>query len=209
MRICCLTAHPDDLELGCAGTLLKFQEQGAVIDSVVLVKPSIEVRDGRTMQNIVDECHRSYEISGFNLKVHDTATFYNGRPNLTCDTNTITLVGELVKNTDYDLVMLPHPEDWHQDHRTVHDIGTSLFTKRATEIWTMDQWPYAARHAHGNIKVDITQQWEKKMSMICCYETYFTDPADLEEIDRTHKYWAVTTPANYCESFSLEKRYVR
>ena len=33
-NILAIGAHPDDVELGCAGTLLKFQAQGAEVDIV-------------------------------------------------------------------------------------------------------------------------------------------------------------------------------
>ena len=34
-RILAIGAHPDDVELGCSGTLLKYQAQGSHIDIVV------------------------------------------------------------------------------------------------------------------------------------------------------------------------------
>ena len=34
-RILAVGAHPDDVELGCSGTLLKYQAEGAHIDIVV------------------------------------------------------------------------------------------------------------------------------------------------------------------------------
>lgn len=202
MRICCLTAHPDDLEIGASGTLLKYQSRGAVVDSVILVKPSAEVRSNRSKEIVLDESMNSYEISGFNIKVFDTPLFDNGRPNLTCDTNTITAVSQLVEGHDYDLVILPNPTDWHQDHRCTYEIGMSIFARRAQEIWTVDAWPYCTRSQHGNIKVDISQQWYKKLSLIKCYHSYITDQ-NLIDIGKINQYWGVCTESEYAESFNL------
>jgi len=208
MRICCLTAHPDDLEIGAAGTLLKYQSQGAVVDSVILVKPSAEVRSNRSKEIVLDESMHSYALSGFNVQVFDTPLFDNGRPNLTCDTNTITAVSKLVLDRDYDLVLLPSPHDWHQDHRCTYDIGMSIFARRAPEIWTMDTWPYCVRHSHGNIKVDISQHWYKKLSLIKCYTSYITNQ-DLADIEKINQYWGVCMNSSHAESFDLVKKNVR
>jgi LmbE family N-acetylglucosaminyl deacetylase len=54
MKILAVTAHPDDLEIACAGTLKRFQDAGAEIISVVTVKPSAEVHTNRN-QHIVDQ----------------------------------------------------------------------------------------------------------------------------------------------------------
>ena len=53
-RILAVGAHPDDVELGCSGTLLKYQAEGAHIDIVVCrddnaPKPSVW-RDREKMQ---------------------------------------------------------------------------------------------------------------------------------------------------------------
>ena len=54
-KILAIGAHPDDVELGCAGTLLKFKAMGADVDIVVArddnaPKPSVR-RDSEQMQN--------------------------------------------------------------------------------------------------------------------------------------------------------------
>lgn len=202
MRICCLTAHPDDLEIGASGTLMKYQEQGAVVDSVVLVNPRVDTRPNRTQEVVLDEIKQSYHLTRFNLSIHNTAEFYNGRPNLTCDTNTITEVGELITDKNYDLVILPNPTDWHQDHRTTYEIGMSIFARCAKELWTMDTWPYCLRSQHGNVKVDISDQWIAKERVIQCYSSYILD-TDVQQIRRINQYWGVQAGVDYAESFNL------
>lgn len=202
MRICCLSAHPDDLEIGCSGTLMKYQEQGAVVDSIVLVEPAKDIRPNRSKTVVDQELAISYALTNFNLRVYNTPQFYNGRPNLTCDTNTITEVSELITDKNYDLVILPSPTDWHQDHRTTYEIGMSIFARRARELWTMDAWPYCLRSNHGNIQVDISDQWIAKEKVIRAYRSYITDD-DVKSIARTNQYWAVKINTDYAESFNL------
>ena len=52
-NILAIGAHPDDVELGCVGTLLKFKAQGSNVDIVVArddnaPRPSVR-RDRNTM----------------------------------------------------------------------------------------------------------------------------------------------------------------
>lgn len=206
MRILCLTAHPDDLEVGAIGTLLKYQEQGATINSVVLVRPSGELRANRNALIVTEELSNSYSLTNFNLHVYQTPLFDNGRPNLTVDTNTITSVGKLVGNSDYDLVILPSPSDYHQDHRATYEIGMSLIARKAREIWTIDAWPYNTRTTQqGNILVDITKQWPVKVKAIKSYYTYFGEK-ELDMITKQASYWGSKINADYAESFTLIHR---
>jgi LmbE family N-acetylglucosaminyl deacetylase len=60
MKIVVVSAHPDDLEIGCSGTLKKYQDAGAEIISVITVKPSVETNSERNEDIVLDELKRSY-----------------------------------------------------------------------------------------------------------------------------------------------------
>ena len=66
-KILAIGAHPDDVELGCSGTLLKYQAEGSHIDIVICrddnaPKPSTW-RDREKMQT---EYKKSEELFGIN-----------------------------------------------------------------------------------------------------------------------------------------------
>ena len=42
-KILVITAHPDDLEIGCAGALHRWQQEGAEITSIITVRPIVDV----------------------------------------------------------------------------------------------------------------------------------------------------------------------
>jgi LmbE family N-acetylglucosaminyl deacetylase len=204
MNVLAITAHPDDLEIGCAGTLLKLQAQGANIDSLVLVKPSAEVRAGRNKQTVKQELVNSYAQSGFGLDVFDTPTLLNGRPNLTVDVNTITQVIELLKRPFYDLVLLPSPEDSHQDHRAAYEIGLSVINRRAGEIWLINSWPYCLRNqtTKANVVINISDQWDKKVNLINCYNSYVT-AHDVANIETQNRWYGSMLGVSHAEAYEF------
>ena len=137
MKVIAVSAHPDDMELSCSGHLLKLQSQGAKIISVVTVKPSAEANPARTQQIVEQELNRSYQLSGFELRVFDTPLHSNGRPNLCVDNNTMTDLARLLEPCDLAIIAGPH--DYHQDHRATHALALPLLLSRATEIWYMSR----------------------------------------------------------------------
>jgi hypothetical protein len=64
MKIVAITPHPDDLEIACAGTLKKFQDQGAEIISIVTVKPSAEVNSERNEDIVLEELKKDKQCFG-------------------------------------------------------------------------------------------------------------------------------------------------
>ena len=75
-KILAVGAHPDDVELGCSGTLLKYQGQGAHIDVVVCrddnaPKPSVW-RDKEKMQQEYKKAEALFGVKFNILKIQQT-----------------------------------------------------------------------------------------------------------------------------------------
>lgn len=204
MKVLVFSAHPDDLEIGCAGTLLKYAEQGYTITSIVTVKPSKEVNQKRSKQIVEQELVNSYKISQFKYKIFETDLHANGRPNLTVTNNTISKLSQY--NEPADIVILPNPQDYHQDHRHTYEIALPLVVKTAKEIWLMHSWPYCNRYNPlGNLTVDISAQWQTKEKLLECYNSYL-DKQQIKKIKILNQYIGSTIDAEFAESFTVIKR---
>ena len=102
-------AHPDDTELGCAGTLALHKLNGDKVYLLVLTKGEasgdIEVRER--------ECRRAAEILGvdslFFGGLEDTRV-HDGR-------ESIDIIEKIIDKVKPDIIYAPTPKDTHQDHR--------------------------------------------------------------------------------------------
>jgi LmbE family N-acetylglucosaminyl deacetylase len=206
MKILTITAHPDDLEIGCSGVLKKFKDIGAEITSIITVKPSAEVNADRSQYIVEHELQKSYEKSGFNLAVLDTdldpAT---GRPNLVCNNVTMTRLSDMFDRAD--IAIIPNPEDFHQDHRATYELAWPLLQRRAKEVWTMTSWPYCYQYPTNTANLYFGINWNSKKDLLQCYDSYLTEER-IEQIRVLNKMYGDKSGNEYAEAFTLKYRYV-
>jgi LmbE family N-acetylglucosaminyl deacetylase len=156
---------------------MKFKDEGANIDSIITVRPSAEVNVNRNEEIVQRELERSMRLLGFNYKVFETPLSSSGRPQLTCNNDTITAIEGMLDKDHYDLVITSDPGDYHQDHRNTFKITNSMCRGIASELWTMQISPYSHRNTSfkPNVHVDISKYMGRKIEAIRCYESYMTD----------------------------------
>lgn len=201
LKIITISAHPDDLEIACSGTLKKFHDQGAEIISIVTVAPSAEDNSQRSKEIVESELSNSYNLSKFNLRVFNTPLHANGRPNLTVDNNTMHEISKLCENCD--IAIIPHIDDYHQDHRNTHSLVFPLMLKFAKEIWAAHSVPYCHYYkSNPTMYVDISARWEFKKSLIKCYSSYFTNTM-IDRVESSNRYWAQPLNTDLAEAFTL------
>lgn len=208
MKIISVTAHPDDMEIACSGTLKKFKDQGAEIISVISVCPSAEDNPKRNQEIVQGELERSYAISGFEHRILQTDLHANGRPNLQVNNVTMTKLKQLLEPCD--IAILPHPGDYHQDHKNTYELAWPIMRTMAKELWLMHVPPYCYYHTslHGNLFHDISQQWNFKSSLLECFDSYL-DQEHINKIKITNQFWGLRNHTQLCEAFTLVNKYVR
>ena len=207
MKVIVVSAHPDDMEIGCSGTLKRLKDQGAYVISIVTVQPSVEDNANRSKNTVQKELTDSYNISKFELRVFDTLLHHNGRPNLQADNITMTRLAALFEPCD--IVILPNPEDYHQDHKNTYDLAFPLALKYSKEIWTMHSWPYCYYYKtnSANLFYTINSHWDFKQSLLECYSSYL-DPDNISQIKTTNNYWGNQCDAHIAEAFTIVQKNV-
>jgi LmbE family N-acetylglucosaminyl deacetylase len=207
-NILAIGAHPDDVELGCAGALLKFQAQGAKVDIVVArddnaPRPSVR-RDRSQMQK---EYKDSENVLGIQFNIMTNPYDDTGRPRLEWNNASITQMDEVVNAKPYDLIITHSRGDHHNDHQNTFNIVNSSLRRYRGEFWCMEGGPYSNKNKIFNptVFVNITEQIEKKLDSVKCYTSYFDDTL-LHNIRGLAAYRGQMLGVKYAEAFELQYR---
>lgn len=155
MGILAIGAHPDDIEIGCGGTLHKFAADGHKIYLMVM---TLGDKGGDTVKRKAEQM-RSAEILG----AEDV--FFQGYEdtNLPMDKGSIDSIERVIHKILPQYIFVNYKEDTHQDHRALakatisatRNIRNVLFYEVPT---THDFTP--------NVFVDITSVMEKKVESL-------------------------------------------
>ena len=179
LNVVVITAHPDDLEIGCGGTVSRLLSEGHQVTGLITVKPSSEIHPSRNEIIVREELRAAREVLGYDLIVLDTDTFPNGRPNLQCNNQTITEIEKklipVVEYSDLDIIITHHAEDWHQDHRITWELAQSV-SRLSKQLWCMEIYPYCNQYRNfkPNKFIDITQHIDRKLNAVQTYSSYIT-----------------------------------
>lgn len=111
MKILAIGAHPDDLEYGCAGTLIKHVQRGDEVYMMIIT-------DGSAGG---DSSVREAEQREAGKIIGAREVFFGGFPDtqFECHRDSIMAIEQIVKQVEPDTVYTHFGEDTHQDHREI------------------------------------------------------------------------------------------
>ncbi len=116
LKLLCLGAHSDDIEIGCGGTILKLLSARSNVDVVWVVfsaDPQRE-REARTSASLfLRQAGLRSQVMVLNFR--DGFFPYQG-------TQIKEFFEELKNDVDPDLIFTHYRDDRHQDHRTISDL---------------------------------------------------------------------------------------
>ena len=112
MNILAVGAHPDDIEIGCGGTLIKYARKGHNVSLLLITKGE----KGGDIETRHAEQLKAAEIVGVKDiywgDYQDTGLLHKG-------TEIIQTVESHIKIVNPDLIFVNFSDDTHQDHRRV------------------------------------------------------------------------------------------
>ena len=130
LQVLCLGAHPDDIEIGCGGTLLALGETGrAVIRSVVLSGAGERRQEARAaaMAFGAAEDPTVHELPDSRFPEHWGAAKQH-------------LEDLAVTGPRPDLVLTPRIDDSHQDHRLIAQLATTTWRDALVLQYEIPKW---------------------------------------------------------------------
>ena len=186
--ILAIGAHPDDVELGCGGTLAKLISEGKTVAVIDLTQGELGTRGTNVTR--AEEAAESTRIMGYvsreNLKMKDGFLVNSEDYQMQ--------IVKMIRKHQPEMVFANSIDDRHPDHakasKLVSDacflsglvkIETSLDNEsqkawRPKHIFNYIQW----KHITPAFVVDVSDFMEKKIEACLAYKTQFYDPNSTE-----------------------------
>lgn len=192
MNVLAIGCHPDDVEIGCAGTLAKCVQRGdrVVVCHVangnmghVLIPPE-ELGPMR-----IGEAKRAGALAGIEVRTVDIGDLL---PNA-CDYTQRDAIMEVIRDVQPDFIITHSPTDYMNDHlavqRLVFDAAFCASVPHygrgpaaeVTPLFYMDN--LAGVNFQPTEYVDITDTIELKLEMLECHESQLKWMRDHDHID--------------------------
>jgi len=155
MNILAIGAHPDDIEFGCGGTLIKYAEKGHNVYLLVLTMGGIGGEPGirKKEQEEASKFIKAKQIFWGNFQ--DTE--------LPSNKAIISVIEDVINKTNPKIVFFNYFDDTHQDHRVAAQVSASA-ARYVKEVLC-----YEVPTSHNfqpDIFVDIADVLDKKSELL-------------------------------------------
>jgi len=185
LDILAFASHPDDVELGCSGTLIAHAQAGKKTGVADITLGELGTRG--TPEIRAREAEAATAILGLQVRVN------LGLPDgfFRSDRESLLAVVNVIRNYQPEIVLMNAIHDRHPDHgrgsnlvsegcflaglkqiRTQNEAGEEQMAWRPKTVYHYIQ----DRYIEPDLVVDITEVWEKKVQTIRVFKSQFFDP---------------------------------
>jgi LmbE family N-acetylglucosaminyl deacetylase len=167
-KVLVLGPHPDDMEFGCLGTVLKLIERKVDIHLAVFSMCEKSVPEGLPKDVIKKELldvaeNLKLDNSKLHLFDYDVREFPRFRQEILED---MVKLGREIKP---DLVFIPSSTDIHQDHQTIHNEGKRAFKFNMILGYEM---PWNNFNFHADLFIKLSEdKVARKIELINMYKS--------------------------------------
>lgn len=188
--ILCITAHPDDVEIGCAGTVLHHVAAGHRVGLVELTAGELGTRGTPEIRRQEAEAGRQVLGAAFRYQLGLRDGFFRA------DEESLLKVVAAVRRHRPRVVITNAVRDRHPDHgRGGALVAEACFLSGLRRIITRHDGkeqeafrPVTVLHMvqdrwiDPDLVIDITPHWPKKLEALLCFRSQFHDPASTEPV---------------------------
>ena len=198
-----IAAHPDDIELTCAGTLIKMVDKGYSVGILDLTQGEMGTRGTPTIRAHEADAARS----AIGARFRESLNFGDSR--LVASIENRYALAEKIRASRPRTVILPYWEGRHPDHYTAATLGYEACYASGLKQLPVGGTPhrpkkilYASMYweVKPSFLVDITSQWDRKLAAINCFASQFA--GDLRDVTELYPAWGrlidrITTQCKY------------
>ncbi len=217
--------HPDDVELGCAGTIMAAIDQGKKVGVVDLTRGELGTRGTPTTRT--QEAAAAAKIMGVDVRENlDMADGFFAN-----DEAHQRKIIALIRKYQPDIILANAPEDRHPDHgRSAKLVSDAAFLSGLRKIETVHDgasqqaWRPAYtfhyiqdRFIQPSFVIDITKYMDRKIEAVLAYgtqfnsadtsepQTYISSPQFLETVKARALMLGKRIGVGYAEGYITEK----
>lgn len=220
-----IAAHPDDVELGCAGTILKHKKLGKKVGIIDLTRGELGTRGSAEIRDV--EAHNAAKI--LNLDIRENLAFRDGFF-INDEWHRLKVI-EVIRKYQPEILIGNAYQDRHPDHGRGSDlIYDACFLSGLPKIETFEngikQQAFRPRlllhmiqdnYIKPDIVIDVTPFQEKKMEAIRAFqtqfysansnepETYISNPAFLDVVIARSRELGKAIGATFGEGYLCKK----
>jgi LmbE family N-acetylglucosaminyl deacetylase len=187
-------AHPDDVEIGAAGTLAMHRRLGHEVSILTLSRGA----RGGTEDTRAGESRKAAEVIGATLYHEDLqdTSIREGDP-------TIGVISRIVETVRPTVIYTHSLHDVHQDHRNTHQAAL-VAVRQVGRVYCF-QSPSATVDFRPTRFVAIDEQLDRKLQAIGAFSSQVEIRAYLEPdlIEAAARYWSRYCEGRYAEPFEV------
>jgi LmbE family N-acetylglucosaminyl deacetylase len=185
-------AHPDDIELGCGGTLAAHRAAGDTVTMLV-------VTGGQNGPGLVAGRLAEAEAAARSLdcllvwgRLRDCAVH--------ADADTIAVIENVIRQTEADVVYVHAPDDSHQDHRAV--AAATISAARHGRRVLHYRSPSTTRF-EPTLYVDISAHLDRKLDALSCHRSQVESSTmvDPEVVSASARHFGAQARVRFAEAF--------
>src|SRR5216110_1117526 len=198
-----IAAHPDDIELTCAGTLMKMLDSGYSLGILDLTQGEMGTRGTQEIRALEAEAARAVIGARFRERLN------LGDSRLTASIENRFALAEKIRLARPKTVILPYWEGRHPDHYTAATLGYEACYAAGLKQLPIPGEPhrpkkilYAAMYADvpPSFIVDISDFFPKKLESMQAFASQFS--GDMREVTELYPAWGrlldrITTQCKY------------
>lgn len=203
-NILAVVAHPDDLELMAAGTIIRAISDGCNVHVLTFSDGSWYNPQGELERSKIDAAKEEAEVANFigysfeNLGLETLHLSYN-------DKNVVEVL-KRIEQYKIDTIICPYSKDLHHDHQVVSRIAISASRKIPNILMGQINY-YLNEFFVPNFFVDISDSWDKKIEAMQLYKSQWNNSQQdwYDFLDSTSRYYGKIIGVERAEGFYSNK----
>jgi LmbE family N-acetylglucosaminyl deacetylase len=196
MNVVAIGAHPDDIEIGCGGTLLAHRARGDVVTLVVMTTGE---RGPQASRSRIQEQHDAARLLDARVYWGNFAdgAVPEGRP-------AVEVIQSVLQEVGADVVYSHVPRDTHQDHRAT-GLATLAAARRCSRILGYEA-PTSIGFG-GQVFVDIESTMPGKLDLIRAHASQVLKNGlvDIEAIAAQARHRGFQARVRQAEAFEADR----